>query len=1660
MGYIKSVIDEQIDKIKKAILIKLSSFLGIAIIIVLLILSLFFSILSLLNIDNIELTIDKTKLTLDSKELLLEDQKNEFMDKEQKKMDKLENLDSSIKNLSNIIETSKFICRSLEIVIKNAKEAITITVAQSIREAILISIKANEFSLKILENKYQKINESYYSDYRYQVPKLDKVDWKKIIAISSILDTKDLEVRALENPDSVNYDEETEGINYNPDMVDVVLENYFKRLDYESVEAVRYTRSDYLKYSEIPTPLDYRTPFLRYREKVLWKYMRTYNVKVIAKTTDELIRDFELNGTEIERLMGSLSIEVRYENGELIVDNLKYDLDYTEDENGNTIVDTSSFYKKDENGELIIDKKALGVDNLTRGTEDEYEIIYKIDKEKTKDILEGLLKENLRYNPNKTIKEAINFKENEEIENPLDPLVLNYSERKKRLNKNIYNLVDLENYDEGNFFKHLVNSLEKRVDGEIYNSEMRISNNRKAILSNISRKLHKSINSKEELRKSFIEIWDEYYTVEFSNIESNIFNIMEYDEFTSTWDQEKNSIYQELYEYLENKKHWIYPSKSITYTQSDKKPEDLKTTIENSTGSGIDLNMFNPEDLVFNTYSEEMQKNIDFLLNVKGSVNESAKNIEENLDNMMYEIEEIQDRYDISKYTDLPEDKKNASIKLISYFNDELGEFSNKRLEQIERVLEMGKTDYEKYKEVYNKGLDGLGEEFYDYMEKNAKSPQIYDDITDIYTTVNKSRKLNWKNGVYEDYNNIFDKIVNYNNSISGGIDVIELISKGGFINIEKGYYGLSNYVIRNLKDSDIKYLSNSEILNSSDEEYAKKMEQQPLLEKDEFYNTVSTYLQEATDISEKDIKKVTNGVTQTLNSLVPPEEEKTINMVMPTRNYTSYTNTEITISIYKESSIINQAKDVVKENLIMARDYALKIPKEIGEDIVKYKEEITKLDPTEKEIEKIEKGQNIVEKLYNETKESTINIVENLQNVPNEARNILKLASDKENLEVGKNVLSLTKDEANKLLDIKKENGKGILNLKINNFDSKTFSKNFKSDREDFKSFLSQGLSDFSNHITDSLSKRYGSEYIEFYQKYSLTQVNFIQNPKSWDNFKNYLLAIESIENLPTPDELKERLEQDLDMAKRILNGEVTTEDKEFLRKKLIDETKNYVVKEYFGKWCEEHEFPMEHIRNLFDISNTDGIEIALFNIMSDPEAVESIVTYIGGEETTFNFLNSEYNIGTTIGGTATLVKALTEDPKYTKNDLRSIELTKEILNMNRNYEIIKEDGIHKNMKFHLKGSNNIDLINYIAEKNGLNLKIKSGKDVLDLGSVQSGLITYDDLQYLEIGDLGISKNPYRSDDYIIGIFSGEFNSLQEPLFYYFNYPESPKYEYYSYDIQVASDLKKDTNFNVPLNIVELKKEEEKTTFNKNQVYGLGRKYITDSLLNNVEKELNSWLEGNLTSSLKVKNGNEIIETVSWEDDMDRVSRLDSFLGNRISDLKNNMRNYKKEMDGKAELLRYYNRLETLSGYMQEEKNQLLKEIESYYQQYLTIDSNIVYVQALREENKKYNVVTDIINNADQFYNKDYSIQLNSENEFLTEKEIEEKESEILEEMVKFKMQESGEWEEIDLSKYDSMTREDFLSDLEKGKLVKDVGDFSMFIRLFNQEVRKENQN
>lgn len=359
----------------------------------------------------------------------------------------------------------------------------------------------------------------------------------------------------------------------------------------------------------------------------------------------------------------------------------------------------------------------------------------------------------------------------------------------------------------------------------------------------------------------------------------------------------------------------------------------------------------------------------------------------------------------------------------------------------------------------------------------------------------------------------------------------------------------------------------------------------------------------------------------------------------------------------------------------------------------------------------------------------------------------------------------------------------------------------------------------------------------------------NLSKDPANWDNLTKGFEALgASINIILNPESLQ-------------MYSDVKTllEDPLALTEDVIKSTVIYYITKSKGlqKWCTDHGFPIEYFQAAFNIRNTEDAQAFIFCMFADPRVINAVINYVGlekiGENITGQIFGKigNYNIMGIGDIVSTIVKLVTGMPKYTSSEMVLNKLAFSVANGNREYDIITE-GIYKNLKFHKKGSDNFQVIKYIADKNNIEFKFTSPKELFNGSEILDTMLGIEDMKNsLMIGDIGFSHNPNNHNTYTFGIFSGEYTEDNKPLFYYFSALEPPKdidnRDIYFNNVspEERADGKyqsyyQDTKYTLPDDIISQLQEQEQMEFENEQIISdEGLEYYTTEIDEKITAEL-----------------------------------------------------------------------------------------------------------------------------------------------------------------------------------------------------------------------------
>lgn len=1661
------MLDEIFPNISKIISAKIGVLLIAGMIISAMVFMVVFSILLIFTNENVEKTERLTTTHLEVLRVELEKEKAAFLDKNKNIGSDIVKQDTEIVVLSNIIETTKM----AKAQVSKAREQAVEGISKSLLIATEVALEAQIFYLGIkkqgLEKKLIPKEDEYITDFQYYLPKVDEIDWKEILTISSALDKQKTEIylselqKAKTEKNNARYKEllkneykyRSRGTEFNEECVKEVLSTYFKRVDFVSQEVVRYKRNDYIQYQ-------YLLNNLKVTEKILTKPQKIMNVKILPKTTEEVMEQFKFNAALKLSVRSSLGYDLRIdEKGREFINKVNTTLEYVnKKEYGQTVkvanTSTEAFQTK-----YFEDPTSF---------EEKIEYINKIDSLATKKQLEWITGQNLSYNPTQSIANALNYVPASPYENPTDKNIFLDSQRKAILRKSSHLIID---YDGNNndLVKNILEMGKKELEEYYENNKEKILSTTTIEKGKVIRQIVSELLTAEHptmLQSVFIKNWDLYFTVNSSTIYNSVKdNFNNFNGTESQWIIERGERVQRLETFMNTKINWIYKNmqiKAVNSFPADYVPGSVSIEIKGTNeGVGTELPEQNDiNDIILRNNDEEFEKGLEALIAAADSAFNSGLTVKKDIDYIASLISSTKAKYGLLEDklgSADPESQK--AVALMKYIDEELCGMSNQQLEEVIKAVEMGDEAYSKYREIVDKGADGVSKEFIDFLKETSQNEEVYKEVVAVLEGAKKIREgdVKWGDAVYQDYSKLYENIATYNGSIAEGTDLVEKTLEGLFIDVDQGWYMLMDNV---LGDSQIGFLDSK----LSDEEkweiYAKnlafELEKKPLIKEDKLYQAALSYGLRDLGLDEKTAKSVAISTYATAYILFADNphnimQKETTDYDEGYKQYYARLDKVDKWEMYKQQSYMSRAAGAMKDIFDETKKYAGVEKLNVVKDISIIKSTTV----TAIESNKLPKG------FQNDVKE----IASRLKNMPSEFRNATKqFAKDGELLKAWNVITTYEKSKLDKLKSDYNVIKGGKVTFKLTNFDSTTFTNSVQTDKKLLKEFAEDPFKNFDNYINDELQKRYLGEHKEAVQLFATTSAIFLKNPRDWGNTAKMLFALSQFPTVGDLGEIKSKIEKDIQFTEKLAKGELTAEEREALMKSAGEHVKNYVVDHFFGKWCEAHGFPVTHVQNMFNCKTKEEALKNMFYLVTDPVAVKAIVGYfVSLNENLAQSADGSFQlpIADVINGVIGVVKFFTDEPPYTSAEITNMMKSYLILQANKDYTVYKSGAtntIYDNMKFSMKGSNNFELIRYVADYNHVNFTYSNIQEVYEQSEILP-TTNKQDIKNLKVGDIGLSRSPFNTSDALYGVFSGEFDIFGRPLFFYFNYPPHPP-NYYNDDPMVAGAVKQDTILGVPDNIVSIMKDNEQQNFYKNQVYTTGSKYLTPKANQDIELKLADW-HRSLTEKAKVfiyLNGKED-NKFEIKSNSDKVVKLKAFLEEQKKYITYDMDNFRRLLRNSTDRCRELNARYKNSPNSPYYKDQLEREIQrgnELFQKIMDGSGSIEYINFLLSNlsNPNVNILFEIQQNAQLIFNDNrYEIKVEANKQQLSATEIENKRWEFTRDYVRPKMEGAHEWREPNLAKFDTQTKETYQSGLDRGNLVKAPGNFTMYIRFFNKE-------
>lgn len=663
---------------------------------------------------------------------------------------------------------------------------------------------------------------------------------------------------------------------------------------------------------------------------------------------------------------------------------------------------------------------------------------------------------------------------------------------------------------------------------------------------------------------------------------------------------------------------------------------------------------------------------------------------------------------------------------------------------------------------------------------------------------------------------------------------------------------------------------------------------------------------------------------------------------------------------------------------------------------------------------------------------------------------------------------------------------------VNINGFNRDAFANNLSADAKYFKeSFLKNPFDGIGKYITDELKSRYGvAQYQAAFSTIGSSIEGILKDPRDYNKVKALAAALTSIKDLKSFDEIKDLVEADLKMMENLVNGKLTAAQRKKLMKTVETQVKKYIVNKIFTGWCENRKVSIAYIQKLFShgMNSQDYKELAV-DFLSDPTQVQAVLKYVGFTEESTIQIAGDVNISILplAAGVLDVYKFVKGDPAYTQNDLVNIANATATLKALRHRTVVSDENSPYNGEtFFNHGSNNFALIQHIAKINNVKFGFSNIKELYESGELKPIDATTDDKQYVfQIGDIALAKHPETGNNDRIGIFSGEYKN-GKPIWYYFDYPANSYNEnYYSNSPVQATYLYRDTIPGVPEDIVEKEREKAQQSFYQEQIYSGKGKEIYESLKERINSEFNTWyIRVTESANINIK-ADSYEENISMKTYAERKELLNKFFDGRISVLTEFNEKKRKSCDNDvSEVNRLYGEIDALEQEKKEaveKKNskkveELQKEIDKKKQEIIDISKNadtafsLYYTssyaienlnkikETLNKDERSVTVLAAIETSINSFYvdsvdyyeKKDYAVKIQTEDGNISNKEKNEKLWQITLEKVKPLMQQEGTWEEPDLTRFNYQTKEDYETQLQKGRLSKGVADFYLYFRFF----------
>lgn len=665
---------------------------------------------------------------------------------------------------------------------------------------------------------------------------------------------------------------------------------------------------------------------------------------------------------------------------------------------------------------------------------------------------------------------------------------------------------------------------------------------------------------------------------------------------------------------------------------------------------------------------------------------------------------------------------------------------------------------------------------------------------------------------------------------------------------------------------------------------------------------------------------------------------------------------------------------------------------------------------------------------------------------------------------------------------------------ITITGFNKDAFANNLSADATTFKNSLKDPFGGVGEYIGNELMNRYGiTAYQNTFNSIGKSIENILKDPRDYNSVKSLATALTQLKNLPSFDQIKELIESDMKMMENLVNGKLTAEQRKKLMKTMQTQVKKYIVNKIFSGWCETRKINIAYIQKLFEHGmNSDDYKELAVDFLSDPSQVQAALKYVGFTETSTIKIAGDYNISVLplAAGVVDVYKFVKSDPAYTQNDLVNMANASATLKALRHRTIVTDEkSPYYNETFFNHGSNNFALIEHIAKINKVKFGYDNIKKMYEDGELKIIDPTQDDKQYVfQIGDIALAKHPEANNNDRIGIFSGEYKN-GKPIWYFFDYPaNSYNASYYSSSPLQSTYLFRDTIPGVPEDIVEKERAKAQKTFYQEQIYTGKGKSIYESVKDRIESEFNTWYikaTESATLTIKAKDYEETITMKTYEE---RKKLLDDYLDKRLVELTEYNEKKRKSCDNDvSDVNRLYGEIEPLEKEKEEAKkknnsakvDEIQKKIDDkktqiiniskgadksfglYYTSSYAIDNINSIKDKLKKDNKSVLVLAILENYMNSFYidstdydgTKEYELTVETASGTIGNEEKNEKLWEITYNKVKPMMQSEKLWEEPDLTRFNYQTKEDYETQLQKGRLSKGVADYYLFFRYFEIE-------